>query len=606
VGQLLIDRGSNLPALAQEEGTPADRGLLGNPILLRQPVKSVYFFAGNWRAGFTQHYEHPIDDNIAFYTQFPENPQHLGWSEKGEDRALVLDEMLWANVNVVTMSYWGARGDDRWAFSAPMHTSTFAHDELFHEATTRNIVVIPAIEDGKCTQGGWQGWGGFPGHPQLSGAWQGQSSSFNFASEFPYFRGDPASPRLYSPADPAPALTRQIEDLLRRYVISPADPAWPSRWAKIYDSEGAPRYAINLIHVASNQIGRGEGAFFASAFDDVANAVFRDTGQKVGFLLDVIPFNVVPVPPDNSHQSNHFADQNCGTADEAAAKWPDTFLADPETTGPLLRNIKAVLGIQAFIPEVWTGLLPNNEPDTRNWKIDFIRRWVSNGPPVFLDVGPGYATHEGFDPTKPVWGWGWNDDWLNFQSELKATGIRGITFNTWNGYTEGTAAVPADGGIAFLSDRRIVHFRPPGQTDFTAYEWLKHLYANDPQICDHWHFVDRQPTHHVFGAICDKWRAMGGSLGALGPPVSSEFGVLCANGQRGRQTDFAQGHIVWDGSRAFEIQGAIAQLWSSTGGACGSAGFPRSDETGPPNRRESNFTHGTIVWTHEGGAVFFP
>jgi hypothetical protein len=44
--------------------------------------------------------------------------------------------------------------------------------------------------------------------------------------------------------------------------------------------------------------------------------------------------------------------------------------------------------------------------------------------------------------------WGHNTDyvddrWRNWLSELKGTKIKGIVFDTWNGYTEGYAAVPS-------------------------------------------------------------------------------------------------------------------------------------------------------------------
>jgi hypothetical protein len=327
--------------------------------------------------------------------------------------------------------------------------------------------------------------------------------------------------------------------------------------------------------------------------------VFRSTGQKVGFTLDLIP-----MPPDHPAISNHRADQNCGTSDDPANWWRDTFLTDPETTGPLLRQSGTVLAIQAFIPEVWSDIQPN-ESRMREWKIEWIRRWVLNGPPVFLDVSPGYATHENFDSRRPVRGWGWNDEWFNFQSELKATGIRGITFNTWNGYTEGYAAVPVD-----WTAKAVDALRPniqAGSTDRRAYEWLTRLYAANPRICDHWHFVGGRATHHVWGVICDKWRAFGGTWGTLGAPVSSEYAVSCPNGARGRQTDFKAGAVVYTDQRGvFEVHGAIAELWRDMGGACGRAGFPLSDESGPSDRRFAKFVNGTISWTPSGGAFYVP
>jgi hypothetical protein len=554
-------------------GSPADRGLLANPILLRQPVKSAYFFAGNWRKGWTQFYEHPTDDNTALYTLYPTDPRHLGWSESEADRSFALDELGRANVNTVTMSYWGKRGDDRWEFWAPMHTSTYAHDQLFNEASQRNMVIMPAIESGRCVQGLWKGWDGIAGHPRQPNAWQGTSWSFNFASEFPWFVPDPRQ----NANNPSPLLVAQVEDLIARYLKSPANPAWPSRWAQIFDRTGQPRYAINLIHVASNQLPAGSDGAFARGFAEVAARVLADTGVAVGFTLDIVP-------------TAARVDQNCGTSNDPNAFWLDTFNAAPETTGPPLRDTDAVLAVQAFIPEVWSGVI-DDQPSLQAWKRDFIRRWVANGPPVFLDIDPGYAAHEGFDANRPISGWGWNDAWLNFQSELKATGIRGITFNTWNGYTEGYA------GMSVTRN---------GTVDGRANAWLTNMYAVDPQLCDHWQFVNGAATYHVYGAICAKWGAKDGSVGVLGAPQSSEYAVGCRTGAR--ENDFTYGHVVWTPARgAFEVHGAIFQLWRQMGGSCGAAGLPLSDEQVPTSGPHSSvFENGTITWTSGGGAVWIP
>lgn len=554
-------------------GTPSDRGLLANRILLRQPVKSVYFFAGNWRHGVTKfNGDKAIGDNVGLYTLFPADSRHLGWSETKANRTFALDEMQRASVNTITMSYWGRRGDDRWAFWAPMYTSTYAHDELFDEAVSRNMVILPAIESGRCTQGLYQGWSCKPDEAKPDWGWWGRSWSFNFASEFPWFKPDPRQ----SANNPAPLLVAQIKDLLQRYVIAPANPLWPSRWAQIYDREGTPRYAINLIHVASNQIGSSEAehALFALSFDLVADKVYEDTGYRVGFTLDVLP-------------TARIVDQNCGCANDDDAKWKDTFVTSPEVTGPYLRDTSAVLAIQGFNSEIWSGHA-GDENGMQAWKADVIRRWVANGPPVFLDVDPGHDNHLVFPDTAVSWGY--TDSWFNFQSELKATGIRGITFNTWNGYTEGYVAVPVA--------------RSWG-TDYSAYTWLAYLYSVDPQVCDHWHFLNRQPTYHVYGAICEKWRALGGSFGALGAPTSSEYDIACVAGAR--WTNFVFGDVVWTpNGGAFEVHGDIAKVYRQMKGPCGAAGMPLSDESGPPDQRVSVFEHGKIFWSAGGGAFYVP
>src|SRR5262249_37456635 len=134
-------------------GTPADRGLIANYVLPKQPVKSVYFFAGNWLKGapaFSP--ELGAADNTALYTMYPRDSGHLGWSEDEMKRVFALDAMQAANVNTVTMSYWGTLAEDRWRFFAPMYTSPTAHTQLFDEVLSRRMVIIPAIESGKCAQ----------------------------------------------------------------------------------------------------------------------------------------------------------------------------------------------------------------------------------------------------------------------------------------------------------------------------------------------------------------------------------------------------------------------------------------------------------------------
>jgi hypothetical protein len=603
-----------------DQGTPDDRGLIANPILRRQAVRGVYFFAGDWRKAAPATLSGPwyegkgLGDNTAMYTIYPSDSRHLGWSETQADRDFAVDEIRRANANTVVMSSWGrARTDDRWAFWAPMHTAPAAHDQLFDEAVSHGMLVIPAIESGRCTQGLFMGWDGNPGHVKLPGAWPGTSGSFYFASEFPRFNGtdnhspDPAvveKAKRLEVSDPAPPFVAQVEDLLERYVVGPSNPQWRERWARIYDRTGTPRYAINVIQVASNQIDPGEHARFAAGFTAVATKVRADLHVNVGFTLDIVPV-------DHAGGRLHATDQACGR--DSPVLWRDTFNAAPDRlgTGPLLASTDAVLAVQAFIPEIWSGLVETgDEPSLRDWKAAFIRNWVGSGVPVFLDVDPGYSTHEAFDASRPLArGWGWNDDWFNFQSEMKATGVRGIVFNTWNGYTEGYAGMPVD-GVAGPAD---ANARIVGRNVRSASDWLTHLFAVEPRTCDHWHFVGGQASHHVYGAICDKWRMLGSSSGALGPPVSSEHDLSCLTDSRGRprhaqprQTDFTFGDVVWNGTLAFEVHGGIAKLWRSMGGACGPAGFPLSDESGPPNARVSSFENGTIQWSPSSGAVFIP
>ena len=257
-------------------GVPSpDWGLPANPGFERQKLKAVYFFAGNWRyhgqSGDDDPmtwYEFPQDPNYKLYTIFPREPEHLGWSESQANRDFAIGKVLDVGTNVVVMSHWGERGSDRWAGSAPMHTSTYAHDQLFDAAVGKGLLIMPAIESSNGTLGCF-----YAGR-------QGFSESYNFAADFPHSDHDGTL---------APQLIRQIEDLVERYVTQPTNSKWPAEWARMFDRKGNARLAINLLHVGSTKRELND-AGFAAAFDAVAEQVLADTGQLVGFTLDVLPY----------------------------------------------------------------------------------------------------------------------------------------------------------------------------------------------------------------------------------------------------------------------------------------------------------------------------
>ncbi|MFN8445381.1 MAG: hypothetical protein U0175_31620 [Caldilineaceae bacterium] len=363
-----------------------------------------------------QFYEYPVGPNESLYTIHPSNPQHLGWSERLENQNFAVDTMVNAGANVVTMSYWGKRGSDRWAYWAPMHTSTYAHDQLFTAAVGKPILILPAIESGNATIG-----------------CGGHSPAYHFASDFP------GSEEL-----PAPQLVTQIEDLIHRYLKEPADPAWPTKWVKMYDRAGTSRYAINILHVASNQLAADEHERFAQGFDRVADKVFQDTGVLVGFTLDLLP-------------EKHTVDMgDCGAKREIQ----DTFTPSPEKTGPYLRQQASFLAVQAFIPEIWPDI--SNEFGLIAYKYDYLHRWIAQGVPVILDLSPGYDAHIIFPGAKR---YGNDALWRFALSGFRTQQVKGITFNTWNGYTEGYAAVPT---LEFGD---------------AAFQWIQELFkGNVPQI----------------------------------------------------------------------------------------------------------------------------
>jgi uncharacterized protein with LGFP repeats len=159
-------------------------------------------------------------------------------------------------------------------------------------------------------------------------------------------------------------------------------------------------------------------------------------------------------------------------------------------------------------------------------------------------------------------------------SELKNPGIKGIVMDTWNGYTEGYAAVPTrEHGV-------------------TVYNWLSDLLEPDPRACSHMHYVNGLRTFRVYGAICDKWVQLGADP-AFGPPVSNE-----QPSQHGRYSLFADGKaIFWSGAtNAHELHGLIYKAYVGHGSDGGCLGLPVSDEENGAGGRLNRFQHGTITW----------
>ena len=118
---------------------------------------------------------------------------------------------------------------------------------------------------------------------------------------------------------------------------------------------------------------------------------------------------------------------------------PGNFKPDPEATGPFLYGTDAVLGVQCFIPEVWTGR--RWDWYLLRWKHDFSRRWYDTGIPFIMDVSPGYDNHLVFPLN--AFRYGHTAAWRKALTGMVADfGSNGLVYNSWNGFTEGMAAVP--------------------------------------------------------------------------------------------------------------------------------------------------------------------
>jgi hypothetical protein len=502
---------------------PERRGLLASPGFEGEPVKGVYFFPGNRHIDVSTYTTHPLD------------PRDLQWNDDPSTRGGVMDRMVRAHVNTVVMSYWSNM--PQWS---PMEIGPTTLSGVLDAVQGRPLVVMPAIE------------GGFdPKHPEIP-HWQ-------FSEEFPF-----------SPADRqvAPGLIERIGLLVELFH------GRMDLWARLYDRQGHARYAVNLIHASSVVINqdvntRRDDEEFARAFDEVAAQVENRFKIRIGFTLDVIG--------------------------------GQPYSASPDQAGAALERTSSVLAVQSFASEVFSGLVKNGPPcpEEKNWlecqphdnNIDNLERladwkraavlnWIATGVPVILDVDNGFDGRIVWSKVPGGSGyWGDNldyteDRWRNWMSELKIPGIKGITFDSWNGYTEGYAAVPS-----------IEH-------GSTVFDWLSDLMERHPSDCDHMHYVNGSRTHRVFGAICEKWLALGADRG-FGAPVSDEL-----QSARGLVSYFTDGQaIYWSaGTQAHEVHGAIARTYRRIGADASCLGLPVTDEEANDGDRVSNFEHGRIDW----------
>lgn len=109
-------------------------------------------------------------------------------------------------------------------------------------------------------------------------------------------------------------------------------------------------------------------------------------------------------------------------------------------------------------------------------------------------------------------------------------------------------------------------------------------------------------AHVVRGPIFEKWADLKLEQGLLGLPITDETptedGVGCYN-------EFEFGSIYWSPlSGAYEVHGAIRDLWIELGKEQSRLGYPTSDETRAADGvgRYNNFQYGAIVWDPATGA----
>ncbi|MGD2095238.1 MAG: hypothetical protein PVH77_09560 [Phycisphaerales bacterium] len=224
-------------------------------------------------------------------------------------------------------------------------------------------------------------------------------ADWSFRDEFPTWDGQIA-----------PGTVSQIVNFINRYINGSQGRIRRDSWARVYNRNGQARYAVALIHASSNRLGPNEHSAFANGFDSMAEEVRRRTGIDVGFFLDVLP------PNTNA---------------------PGVFRPSYNLTAYYLKQQDSILGIMCFIPEVWVG--SSSDQYLINWKQRFSRGWAETDIPFLMDISPGYDAHIVFPNSVQ---YGLNDSWMQALTEMvQEFGDDGLMYNSWNGYTEGMAAV---------------------------------------------------------------------------------------------------------------------------------------------------------------------
>jgi hypothetical protein len=502
---------------AKAEGRhPEWRGLLANPGFDGRPVKGIYFFPGEG------------DANQTLYTTHPTLGADMSWNSNPGTRSFVMTRLALTNANTVVMSYWGTM--KQWSPMILDQTSVPGVLDGVLGVQRHHLVIMPALESGSDSK-----------HPELP--------QWDFPTIFPHSNngGVAVAPGLLDKIGELVALFHDHMDL----------------WAQLYDREGKPRYAINIIHASSSTMQQllgtdADDKQFATAFDAIAFYAEVKYRILVGFTLDTI-----------------------GGA---------PYSATPKEAGAVFEKTSSILAIQGFESEVFSRMTHSGDNNADNniarmadWKRDATRDWVATGVPVILDVSNGFDGRKVWAqvPGGPGW-WGDNmkytdDRWRNWMSELKGPGIKGIVFDTWNGYTEGYAAAPSE------------------EHGTVVYDWLRDAFDAPPWDCTHVHYVNGARTHKVYGAICMKWKELGADRG-FGAPTSEEQPTL---GNTGRVSHFADGKsIFWSGAtQAHEVHGLIGLAYEQAGEDKSCLGLPVSDEKSDGGvGRVTYFQTGKIIW----------
>ena len=109
-------------------------------------------------------------------------------------------------------------------------------------------------------------------------------------------------------------------------------------------------------------------------------------------------------------------------------------------------------------------------------------------------------------------------------------------------------------------------------------------------------------AHGVYGAIRDRWAALGWEAGPMGYPVTDELGTPDGVG---RYNHFSKAASIYfsPGTGAHGVYGAIRATWASLGWETSRLGYPTSDEYGIDGGRRNDFVGGWITFWFAGGST---
>jgi len=117
----------------------------------------------------------------------------------------------------------------------------------------------------------------------------------------------------------------------------------------------------------------------------------------------------------------------------------------------------------------------------------------------------------------------------------------------------------------------------------------------------YWSPAPQIGAHVVWGAILDKWTQYGREVG-YGYPLTDE---LITPDRVGRYNHFQNGSIYWTlATGAHTVYGAIRDRWAAMGWERSCLGYPVGDETDTAGGggRSQTFQRGSVYWTPAGGA----